>query len=770
MNKKTWHIHIQGQVQGVGFRPFVYKQAQLYDLNGWVNNTVDGVHVEFNSGKETASKFHESLIKDAPRLSRITSHKLKKIEAKKFNDFRIIQSESKGKRNLLITPDFAMCDDCRKELFDDKDRRYKYPFITCTLCGPRYSIIEKLPYDRETTTMERFTMCEKCSDEYEHPLDRRYYSQTNSCDQCGIEMALYDSEKNLISKENREIIEQIAGLWSKGKIVAIKGIGGYLLTCDASNCQAIEELRKRKHRPAKPFALMYPDLNRLEKDVNLRDIEKDALESSVFPIVLLNVRNDRSLICVEQIAPGLDQIGVMLPYTPLYDLLLNHFDKPVIATSGNISHSPIVFSDEKAFTDLLQISDAILINNRKIVVPQDDSVIKFTAGHQKKIIYRRSRGLAPSYINKDLENPEETILATGAMLKNTFTYLNQKNIYISQYLGNLDHFDTEQNYRHTLNHFFNLFGKKPERILADKHPGYFSTRIAEELSEELGVPLKKYQHHVAHFGAVLGEQNLLESIEPVLGIIWDGTGLGNDGQIWGGEFFVYDNYEFKRQHHLDYFDFITGDKMPKEPRISALTVSNGCNGADELLRNKFTEVEWKNYHTLLNKPGNLKTSSVGRLFDAVASLLDIKDYNSFEGESAMLLEKFATDFFRKNKPKVTDSYLSEYQSGNVPTKLLLQKIIDDVYKDVEKGEIAFKFHFTLVDAIKKAANSLSINRISFSGGVFQNSLLIDLILDYLSDDFQLYFHKELSPNDENISFGQLMCYKVDLLRLLIFDS
>jgi len=759
---QTWHIHIRGQVQGVGFRPFVYKKAQEFELKGWVNNTTDGVHCEFNTKQELAHKFYDELIAEAPSLSCITAHTLAKAAPQSFSEFKIIHSRAEGQANLLLTPDFALCDDCRSELFDESNRRHGYPFITCTNCGPRYSIIQQLPYDRERTTMRAFPMCEPCETEYQDPLDRRYFSQTNSCETCGIVMTLYDDNKKLIWEDADQIISTITQGWSEGKIVALKGIGGYLLTCDAGNKEVIKRLRTQKNRPAKPFALMYADVEMLERDVHISEKENTALTGSVSPITISAVKeNPASGICISQIAPGLSRLGVMTAYTPLYALLLEAFGGPIVATSGNITNAPIVYDNEQALLELTTIADFVLTNNREIVVPQDDSVQTFTAVHQQKIIHRRSRGMAPSYINADVgsQMPAKTILATGASLKSTFTYLHHQNIFISQYLGDLDHFDTQQNYRHTVEHFLQLFDEPPEMLLADKHPDYFSTRFSVGLAHELNVPIKKYQHHKAHFAAVLGEHDLLDSDAPILGVIWDGTGLGDDNEIWGGEFFTYHNDEIIRRAHIEYFDFITADKMPREPRISALAATAGIEGTDRILREKFSDLEWKNYQTLLQKSENLQTSSMGRLFDAVSALLGLKDCSSYEGEAAMLLEKEARDYLViENK---VAAYPVELTPNNVSTTAILQSVVDDILEGNAAGLIAARFHRTLVEIIKRMAEELNLHRMAFSGGVFQNALLVDLIIEKLGDDYTLYFHKKLSPNDENISFGQLMCHHIE---------
>ncbi|MEM1124042.1 MAG: carbamoyltransferase HypF, partial [Bacteroidota bacterium] len=563
--------------------------------------------------------------------------------------------------------------------------------------------MRKLPYDRATTTMDIFPMCSYCRREYENPLDRRYYSQTNSCYDCGILMQLFEGQNQVIDVSQNKIIAKIVEAWSIGKIVAIKGIGGYLLTCDARNEQAIQQLRDRKHRPSKPFALMFSTLKQIEEVAHLDDLEKATLQSPVSPIVLLNTKQEKvaDYLALDAIAPNLNQVGVMLPYTPLFDLLLKKLGQPIIATSGNISNSPIVFNDQKALTELSKIADVVVTNNRPIVVPQDDSVNKFTLFNKQQIILRRSRGLAPTYINADLKWSNQTILATGAMLKSTFSLLQQENTYVSQYLGDLSSFDTQLNYKHTVNHFLKLFSKKPEAVLVDKHPEYSATVFGQDLAREIGCSVHSIQHHVAHFGAVLGENNLLHSKAPVLGVVWDGTGLGDDQQIWGGEFFTYHNYNFSRTTHFDYFDFILGDKMPKEPRISALSVSHRVEGATAILQPKFSPAEWSIYQKLLAKNNRLKTSSVGRIFDAVVSLLGMMDRQTYAGEAAMQLEKVATSYFVQHGLAFEGHYFSDANSfKSIPTKSLFAKIVADIQSGKTKAFIAAKFHYSLAQLVK----------------------------------------------------------------------
>lgn len=753
---KTFHIHIKGVVQGVGFRPFVYKQAKENNLKGWVNNTTDGVHIQINTDLTSANSFLQELLNNLPPLAVVTSSNINETDLQDYDGFEIIQSESNAKPNLLLTPDVAMCKDCRNELYHPENRRLQYPFITCTNCGPRFSIIKKLPYDRVNTTMTTFEMCDVCREEYNNPMERRHFSQTNSCPDCAIEMQLY--ENNQWTK-NFTDLDYIVEKWKEGKIVAIKGIGGFLLTCDATSLEAVNTLRKRKRRPSKPFALMYPDCMVINKDIILKKDEKKELESIYAPIVLLPVRpisERKNNLALEAINKGLSRIGIMLPYTPLYDLLLQKFNHPIIATSGNITDSTIIFEDEKAVGELSKIADIILLNNREIVVPQDDGVIQFSEKNRQKITLRRSRGKAPVYINAELILPENTVFAAGSMLKSVFGLISSQNIYISQYLGNTESFDAQLNYEKTFRHFQQILKADIDTVIVDKHPDYFSTRFAKKLAGKNRAKVYELQHHVAHLFSVIGENNLLYCEGKVLGVIWDGTGLGDDGNIWGGEFFVYEKGEVERAFHLDEFDFILGDKMPKEPRISALAIANDIEGSEKYLKRKFTNIEWKIYQKMLGKEGNLKSTSMGRLFDAVSSVLSGCDVHRFEAEASMRLENLATDYYYNNKMTLADSYLKE---NNVPrnfVKYLFEKIFHDLDIGVTKEIIAAKFHLSLVDYIIRVANRLNISSIAFSGGVFQNALLVDMINDFMQGKFDLYFQNEFSPNDEGIPFGQLM--------------
>lgn len=756
----SWHIHINGQVQGVGFRPFIYRLAQKFKLHGWVKNTFDGVHIEFNADEIASKKFFDEVLLHVPPLSHITSHCIKKTSSIVYEDFKIISSSNEENPVLLISPDFAMCSNCSKEIIEKTNRRYQYAFTTCTQCGPRYSIIKQLPYDRENTSMVDFKMCSRCKEEYYDPINRRHYSQTNSCPDCAVSMKLFHNKQNTIETDQTKIASKICELWNMGEIIAIKGIGGYLLTCDASNKNAVEELRKRKHRPTKPFALMFTDIDLLQSAVEINEYEKKELQNTAAPIVLLRLKENANInLALHQIAPGLSKIGVMLPYTPLYQLLLQQFSKPIVATSGNISNASIVCKDETALTELNAIADHILVHDREIIAPQDDSVVTYSPRSQQRIMLRRARGFAPFYNNKNLLLPQKTILSMGALLKSSFSLLNRQNIHVSQYLGDTDNYDSQENFNRSLFHFLHLFNVQTEVIVVDKHPGYFTTQSGEQLAEKWNCKLVRVQHHEAHFASVLGENNLTNEIEPVLGVIWDGTGLGEDGQIWGGEFLTWHNSKIARVEHFDYFNHIVGDKMATEPRLSAFSICNKVPEAESILQQKFTPTEWNNYQKIFAK-NKLKTSSVGRMFDAVASLLGLIDKASYEGEAAMLLEEEANRYFENELNIPVDWLQNNALNNSLSTHSLIKEIVSRIIKGKEKSEIAAWFHVQLVVSIQNIASTYKCNKICFSGGGFQNGLLVDLLFKILSEKYHLYFNKDLSPNDENISFGQLIWFAI----------
>jgi len=756
MRKHTFHIHIEGRVQGVGFRPHVYRIAQQFQLNGWVCNDVDGVHIEINAEEEEAKRFCHEVIAQAPSISTIVRHSLREVSFNDYQNFFIKESSSSAKPNLLLTPDLAICEYCRAEIHSSSSRRFQYPFTTCTQCGPRYSIITDLPYDRERTTMQEFAMCARCNAEYHDIDDRRYYSQTNSCPECAVHLWLTDNTGRRITDAPRQCILQAAEFIREGKIIAVKGIGGFLLMCDARSEIGVTLLRKRKLRPSKPFALMYPSLKKLQEDCFVSEEEATAFTSIEGPIVLLQMKTERkNKIAFDAIAPDLSRIGVMNPYSPLFELLMNELNFPVVATSGNISGSPIFYENEKAFENLKHLADYFLMNDRDIVLPQDDSVIQFTSFAKQKIILRRSRGLAPSFLHHSWKNFDEEIFCAGADLKSAFTLQHANNTYTSQFLGDLENFDSQLSYRKVLNHLLQMLKMKPSVVIHDLHPQYFSSMIAEDFAKENQLPVFIVQHHEAHFAAVLGENELLNSKEKVLGVIWDGVGFDADGSIRGGEIFLFENGKINRVASLESFPYLLGDKMSKEPRLSALSLAVKFPEAEKILRPQFSEQEWNFLQKVFRQENHPASTSMGRLFDAVASLLGITSFNTFEGEAAMYLENLAAS---SSKQDWNPFDIGNSSTATFPTSLIIQQIISEINRSTAREIIALRFHQTLVSWIEHAAKSFPVKHLAFSGGVFQNALLVDLIINRLKKNFTLHFHKQLSPNDECISFGQLAAF------------
>ncbi|MDV7186222.1 carbamoyltransferase HypF [Lutibacter sp. TH_r2] len=742
---KTYKILVSGQVQGVGFRPYVYTLATEFSLKGTVSNNEEGVIIYVSGLEENINSFYQKLINFPPPVSKIQHSSIVEIESKNFEEFKIIPSEKEGQLNLPLTPDFAICKDCAEELKDTSNRRVGYAFTTCVNCGPRWAITKTFPFERAHTSIDDFPMCETCLEEYTNPADRRFHSQTNTCSTCGIQLKLVNNKgKDL---ECSYIFKKVSELLSEGKIVAIKNTSGYLLCCNAENSKVVQKLRDKKHRPNKPFAVLYPSLKFLQNEVELNKKQVKSLQSTERPINIISLKKYKGNIALKQVAPKLNQLGVLLPYTGILQLLANELKFPIVATSGNIHSSPIISENNQAIEKLNHVADYFLEHNLKIEHPQDDSVLKFSNKFKQQVLFRRSRGFAPNYLNIKI-NSEEKILAMGAHLKSTIAFYPNENLYVSQYIGNLDNFDVYNRFTETSEDFIQLFEQEPSVILVDKHPMYQSTQFGKELTKKYNVRLIEIQHHKAHFTSVLGEHNLWN--EKVLGVVFDGTGYGNDTTILGGEFLSYSNNKIDRIGHLENFDWLMGDKMSKEPRISLFTLAS--EDMKPILEEKFLASEIKNY-SYLKSQNKLKTSSVGRLFDAVASLLNITDFNTYEGEAAILLEN-SISTYNLNECKLYCSINSEGFSA----KEIIQNIYKDLKFGVEKEQIISNFLFTLAKSILDFSEEKGFIKIAFSGGVFQNTTLVDMLIEMAPEEIKLYFHKELSPNDENISFGQIMYY------------
>jgi len=747
--QKTFRITISGQVQGVGFRPFVYASATKSKLLGTVSNNEEGVLILVSGAEPKIKEFYKKLLSSPPPVSKIKGSSLQEIDLIPFKDFKIIPSEKGGQLNLPLTPDFAICDDCIKDIQDPENRRYNYPFTTCVNCGPRWAITETFPFERAHTSINDFPMCDECIEEYTTPINRRFHSQTNTCPNCGIDLFLVNNSGKKIKIPKRDLFKTIASFLSEGNIIAIKNTSGYLLCCHAENEEVVKRLRNKKNRPTKPFAILYPSLKKLQQELYVDDVRLRSLASTERPINIISLESYQGNIALDQIAPGLNQLGVMLPYSGILQLLANELDFPIVATSGNVHGSPIISENNEALDKLNRIADYFLLHDLNILHPQDDSVVKYSFKENLEVIFRRARGYAPNFFNAEVKSNQK-ILALGAHLKSSVAYYPNEFLYISPYLGNLDSFDVYERYSKTADNFIDIFKEKPTVILVDSHPMYHSTLFGKELADRCNVGAVEIQHHKAHFTAVLGEHALFDQNEKVLGVVWDGTGYGEDGQIWGGEFFEYQKGNIDRISHFDYFDWLAGDKMAKEPRISLLSLAD--NDLQSVIAEKFSKEELKIYKSL-KKQNTLKTSSVGRLFDAVASVLDICDKNTYEGEAAILLENLITDY----DLTTCKSYVNHIEKGIFP-KQIINGIYADRKKGISKEQIIINFIFTLATSILQVAKIRNFKHIALSGGVFQNTTLVDMLVELAPKEVKLYFHKELSPNDENISFGQIMYY------------
>jgi hydrogenase maturation protein HypF len=730
-----WYLHLTGRVQGVGFRPYVYRLARTFGLRGWVRNGADGVRIHFAASQEVANDFRERLLAEPPRLAIITSHRLRPAgeAGTSYTDFRILPSDRPAQPRLLISPDFALCSDCRRDIADPDNRRHGYAFTTCTNCGPRYAILRGLPYDRERTSMAGFGMCASCRTEYDDPENRRYFSQTNSCPNCGISLSLRDQNG---ARTQVQSVREIARLLTEGYVVGVKNTGGYLLCCDARNEAAVSKVRRYKTRPDKPLAVLFPNLATAREYVTIQAHEADELSSPAAPIVLLPESGARQL--APNVKLDLDRLGILLPNSPLLALLADTFGGPLVATSANISGEPILAEGREAAVS--ELADFVLSHDLPIVQPQDDSLTVFSPRANRRIVLRRARGLAPALLPPAARPEGVDLLALGGDLKSAIGLRANGNYYLSPYLGDLAGPATHHRLRQTLDKLIELSGAHPEVVLTDLHPGYFSRELGQLLGREWKAQVHAIQHHEAHLAALLGEHELTESTDPILGVVWDGTGLGHDGHIWGGEFLRYANRTFTRVAHLDYFPHLGGDKLAWEPRYAALAMAGHLSVARAHLEPKFGASEFRNLLHLRPRQ-KLLSSSMGRLFDAVACLLGLGDVQSYEGMAATRLEQLGRRGWKAG--------LHPYEMAN-----LLPELLNDLGTR-DRATIAARFHLTLVEWVARVAEDQGVSRLAFTGGCFQNSLLVDLLTERLTA-YQLYFHEQLPPNDENLAYGQLI--------------
>jgi hydrogenase maturation protein HypF len=755
-------IHITGIVQGVGFRPFVYGLAKRHDLKGWVRNTSAGVDIEVDGERDVLDSFVKLLQDKAPPLSHIDEFSASFQAANGFRSFDIIHSESIPSAFQPISPDVSICEDCLRELFDPKDRRHRYPFINCTHCGPRFTIIKDIPYDRPKTTMAPFAMCPDCEREYSDPLNRRFHAQPVACPVCGPKVWLEGSNIEKFESSSDNAIAKTRELLIEGKILAIKGLGGFHLACDATNARSVMELRNRKLRVDKPFALMMPDIQTIETHCFVNDAERGLLLSSARPIVLLKRKTESKI--AKEVAPKQDWLGVMLPYTPLHYLLLEKaegFPEALVMTSGNLSEEPIATGNDEAWTRLASLADAFLMHDRDIHIRCDDSVVRIIDNNRqseitnRKFIYpiRRSRGYAPFPVKLPFGIPQ--ILATGSELKNTFCITNRNYAFLSHHIGDMENYETLKSFEQGVEHFEKLFRVKPEAIAYDLHPNYLATRYALERVEREDLPAIGVQHHHAHIAACMAEHGL-DGSRPVLGIAFDGTGYGEDGAIWGGEILIADYKSYQRAYHLEYFPLPGGDAAIKKPARTALALlwSLGIEWDERLEPVKeFCAEDRVRLRVQLEKKINTPmTSSMGRLFDAVAALAGVRQKVNYEAQAAIEFEAWADE---------TEG--GTYPFGLNQTEIQVRGVLEELTRDVMAGvrvsTISARFHNGLAELVYKSAvesrNKFGINEVALSGGVWQNITLLRRTLVLLQKDgFVVYIHGEVPTNDGGLSLGQ----------------
>ncbi len=755
---KQYALTVHGIVQGVGFRPFVYRLAKALDICGTVSNSENGVHISITAPQSTCDAFIRRLREDAPAMAQISGIDISTPAAPEtYTDFTIRKSSQQGEATVPITPDIATCEDCRAEIMNPDDRRFGYPFTNCTNCGPRFTIVEQVPYDRPFTSMRHFAMCPACTREYHDPLDRRFHAQPNACPDCGPQLSLHDREGTLIPSD--DCIRDAAALLGQGKIVAVKGLGGFHLAADATSSEAVATLRQRKRRPDKPLAVMVADLKAALQVCNLSDKEQEALCSPQHPIVLAQCKHDT--IFADNLAHGLGIAGVMLPYTPLHVLLFAQPQTPqaLVMTSGNISGQPICISNQDALDRLHTMADAFLLHNRDIVTRVDDSVVRLIGGTMRTI--RRARGFSPVAV--PLVGSTTDILACGAEMKNSFCIVRNNEAYLSQHIGELSTPECEDFYTESIDHLQRALQCFPRQAACDRHPDYLSTRYAASL----GIPVHPVQHHHAHAAAVMAEHGL---DEPCLALILDGTGYAGDNTVYGGELYLVDRYHYSRLGHLAHLRLPGGDMAAKEPwRMALSLLYEACSPEQlqELLQQipafaRITESRKKLLLQMLDKQLNSPlSSSCGRLFDAVSGLLDLCSVSSYEGQAAMLLEASAQahspeqgsrDHYPVSISKQDELLIINHSPF---TRILIRDILS--MQQVE--DIAHGFHQwlirSLVQALRECGEITSVTKVILCGGCIQNKLLFEGLEHELRQaDYTVYSGVLIPANDGGISLGQ----------------
>jgi hydrogenase maturation protein HypF len=738
-------ITVEGVVQGVGFRPFVYGLAARHDLRGFVRNHTGSVWIEVEGEAGSLDRFLDDLVKRPPPLARIDHFQWDRRDPQGDCRFRIEHSDAEASGPVYVSPDAATCDDCLAELFDPADRRYLYPFLNCTNCGPRLTIVTGAPYDRERTTMAGFSMCASCRAEYEDPADRRFHAQPTACPVCGPRLQLLEADGK--PSDAVEPLARFASALLNGQIGALKGLGGFHLVCDARRAETVGELRRRKHRDEKPFAVMAADVAAARALCEISPAEEKLLSSVSRPIVLLRKRPE--IVVAENVAPRNAYLGVMLPYTPLHHLLPRATGGvPLVMTSGNRSDEPIAYRDDTP-AKLSGIADLYLTHDRPIHVRCDDSVTRVLDGVELPL--RRSRGYAPAPLELPIPCPRP-IMAVGGQLKATFALGRGKQAFLSHHLGDLDHYDAHRAFEHDVSLYEKLFGIKPECLVHDLHPDYRSTRYASERAEREGMSLLAVQHHHAHMASCMAEHGLAG---PVIGVTFDGTGYGTDGTVWGGEFLVGDYSQFQRMTKLRCVGMPGGDRAIHEPWRMAVAHLRDAGSEYAFPQARLLQNEVRTVEQMLSRRFNTPlTSSMGRLFDAVASLAGVRDRVSYEGQAAVELEQLAAD------TPIDGTYPFAFEPPEVDTRPLIRAVAADAMKGVATTVIARRFHTTLVDLVaatcERIRRETGIREVVLSGGVFLNVLLTREVCARLSGEgFDVYRHRLVPPNDGGLSLGQL---------------
>lgn len=757
--KMRLRMLVAGTVQGVGFRPFAYRLARRLGLDGWVANTTEGLLVEAEGTKENVDAFAERLIDEAPDSSRIERVARQTIPATGERGFHIRTSLAGGLRRPTVPSDLAICADCSRELSDPRDRRFRYPFLTCTRCGPRFSILTDLPYDRSRTTLNRFPLCTACLGEYQDPADRRFHAEALACPSCGPRVVLWDARGRVLAEDDGALA-QACQIVANGLVLAVKGLGGFQLWADARSETAVRRLRDRKRRPHKPLAVLFPSLKAVQDACVVSSEESALLTSPQAPIVLLRRRPSCGLAAA--VAPGNAFVGAMLPYSPLHVLLATGLGGPAVATSGNRSDEPIAIEEEDALARLGDIADAYLVHDRPIARPVDDSVVRMMK--TGLVILRRARGYVPSPVALPEElrrrrNPV-SILAVGGHLKNTIALAAGDQVTVSQHLGDLSTPEASAAFRQAIDDLTRLLEVKPAAIACDLHPDYRSTRYAQELAERLAVPLISVQHHHAHIAACMAEHNLGGE---ALGVAWDGSGYGPDGTVWGGEFLVAGYRSFRRCARWRPFRLPGGEAAVREPRRSALAVLWDTFGEEAInLVRGFEQLgQAQAVASLLRRRVQAPlTSSMGRFFDAVASMLGFCQVASFEGQAAMAVEHAALEAWERGANET--GYPVEVRKDperpdmrEMDWRPMVRAIQEDLRTGIAPALIAVRVHLALADTVHRVAQRAGLPRVVLSGGCFQNGLLVELIRGRLAGaGFDVFTHRAVPPNDGGLSLGQ----------------